>query len=184
MSAETGSCTVDSSFFRLPLQTQHFSLEPLKASDFDDLYAVASDSLLWEQHPEADRWKRSKFRHFFQGGLANDLGCFVIREKQSGRAVGSSRFYGYEVANTCIRIGYTFIAREFWGTSANRELKEVMLLRAFKVTDRVFFDIGPHNFRSIAAVKKLGAAFSHNESDSKAVFVLSQQQWFNTASGC
>jgi predicted glycosyltransferase involved in capsule biosynthesis len=59
-----------------------------------------------------------------------------------------------------------------------------MLLRAFKVTDRVFFDIGPHNFRSIAAVKKLGAVFSHNECDSKAVFVLSQQQWFNTASGC
>jgi RimJ/RimL family protein N-acetyltransferase len=184
MSAETGSCAVDRSVFRLPLQTQHFSLEPLKASDFDDLYAVASDSLLWEQHPEADRWKRSKFRQFFQGGLANDLGCFVVREKQCGRAVGSSRFYGYEVANTCIRIGYTFIAREFWGTSANRELKEVMLLRAFKVTDRVFFDIGPHNFRSIAAVKKLGAVFSHNESDSKAVFVLSQQQWFNTASGC
>ena len=184
MSAETGSCTVDSSVFRLPLQTQHFSLEPLKASDFDDLYAVASDSLLWEQHPEADRWKRSKFQHFFQGGLTNDLGCFVIREKQSGRAVGSSRFYGYEAANTCIRIGYTFIAREFWGTSANRELKEAMLLRAFKVIDRVFFDIGPHNFRSIAAVKKLGAVFSHNESDSKAVFVLSQQQWFNTSSGC
>ena len=184
MSAETGSCTVDSSVFRLPLHTPHFSLEPLKASDFDALYAVASDSLLWEQHPEADRWKRSKFRQFFQGGLANDLGCFVIREEQSGRAVGSSRFYGYEAANTCIRIGYTFIAREFWGTSANRELKEVMLLRAFKVTDRVFFDIGPHNFRSIAAVKKLGAVFSHNECDSKAVFVLSQQQWFNTASGC
>ena len=148
------------------------------------MYAVASDPLLWEQHPEADRWKRSKFRHFFQGGLANDWGCFVIREKQSGRAVGSSRFYGFEAANACIRIGYTFIAREFWGTSANRELKEAMLLRAFKVTDRVFFDIGPHNFRSIAAVKKLGAAFSHNESDSKAVFVLSQQQWFNTSSGC
>ena len=57
-----------------------------------------------------------------------------------------------------------------------------MLLRAFNIVDRVFFDIGPQNYRSIAAVKKLGAVFSHNESDSKAVFELSKQQWFKAFS--
>lgn len=184
MSADAGSVAEDGLGFRVPFQTEHFSLELLSANDFDALYAVASDPLLWEQHPEADRWKRTKFQHFFQGGLANDLGCFVIREKQSSRAVGSSRFYGYDEANRCIRIGYTFIAREFWGTSANREIKEAMLLRAFNIVDRVFFDIGPQNYRSIAAVKKLGAVFSHEESDSKAVFELSKHHWFNTSSGC
>ena len=71
-----------------------------------------------------------------------------------------------------------FIARELWGTSANRKIKEAMLLRAFNVGDRVFFDIGPQNFKSIAAVKKLGAVFSHDESDTKEVYVLSKQQWF------
>ena len=178
MSADAGSVAEDGLVFRLPLQTEHFSLEPLTPSDFDALYAIASDPVLWEQHPEADRWQRSKFQRFFQSGLANDLGCFVIRKKPNGRATGSSRFYGYDQANRCIRIGYTFITREFWGTSANREIKEAMLLRAFNIVDRVFFDIGPQNYRSIAAVKKLGAVFSHNESDSKAVFELSKQQWF------
>ena len=182
MSADAGSAVEDGPVFRLPLRTEHFFLEPLTPKDFDALYAVASDPLLWEQHPEADRWKRSKFQHFFDGGLANDLGCFVISEKRSGRAAGSSRFYGYDGANRCIRIGYTFVARKFWGTSANREIKEAMLLRAFNVVDRVFFDIGPQNFRSIGAVKKLGAVFSHDESDSKAVYVLSKQQWFDTSS--
>ena len=182
MSADAGLATEDGSVFRLPLQTEHFSLEPLAPKDFDALYAVASDPLVWEQHPEADRWKHSKFQHFFDGGLANDLGCFLIREKRSGRAAGSSRFYGYDEANRCIRIGYTFIARKFWGTSANREIKGAMLLRAFNVVDRVFFDIGPQNFRSIGAVKKLGAVFSHDESDSKVVYVLSKQQWFDTSS--
>lgn len=57
-----------------------------------------------------------------------------------------------------------------------------MLMRAFNVVDRVFFDIGPQNYRSIAAVKKLGAVFSHDESDTKAVYVLSKQQWFKTFS--
>ena len=182
MYADAGSAAEGGLVFRRPLQTEHFFLELLTPNDFDALYAVASDPLLWEQHPEADRWQRSKFQRFFQGGLTNDLGCFVIREKRSGRSAGSSRFYGYDEANRCIRIGYTFIAREFWGTSANREIKEAMLLRAFNVIDRVFFDIGPQNFRSIAAVKKLGAVFSHDESDSKAVYVLSKQQWINTDS--
>jgi RimJ/RimL family protein N-acetyltransferase len=182
MSADAGSAAEGGLVFRRPLQTEHFFLELLTPNDFDALYAVASDPLLWEQHPEADRWQRSKFQRFFQGGLTNDLGCLVIREKRSGRPAGSSRFYGYDEADRCIRIGYTFIAREFWGTAANREIKEAMLLRAFNVVDRVFFDIGPQNLRSIAAVKKLGAVFSHDESDTKAVYVLSKQQWFKTSS--
>ena len=182
MSADAGSAAEGGLVFSRPFQTEHFSFEPLTPNDFDALYAVANDPLLWEQHPEADRWKRSKFQHFFDGGIANDLGCFVIKEKRSRRAAGSSRFYGYDEADRCIRIGYTFIARTFWGTAANREIKEAMLMRAFNVVDRVFFDIGPQNYRSIAAVKKLGAVFSHDESDSKAVYVLSKQQWFKTSS--
>ena len=184
MSADAGSAAEDGSVFRLPLQTERFFLEPLTPKDFNALYAVASDPLLWEQHPEADRWNRSKFQHFFQDGLTNDLGCFVIKEKRSGRPAGSTRFYGFDEADRCIRIGYTFIVRELWGTAANREIKKTMLTRAFKVVDRVFFDIGPQNFRSIAAVKKLGAVFSHDESDSKAVYMLSKQQWFKTFRVC
>ncbi len=180
MSADAGPVAEDGLVFRLPLQTEHYSLELLTPNDFAALYAVASDPPLWEQHPEADRWRRSRFQRFFQGGLANDLGCFVIRETPNGRSAGPSRFYGVDEDNRCIRIGYTFVARELWGTSANREIKESMLLRAFNVVDRVFFDIGPQNFRSIAAVKKFGAVFSHDESDTKAVCVLLKQQWFKT----
>ena len=66
MSADAGSAAEDGSVFRPPLQTEHFFLEPLTPKDFNALHAVASDPLLWEQHPEADRWKRSKFQHFFQ----------------------------------------------------------------------------------------------------------------------
>ena len=175
MSAGADSVAENGLVFGHPLQTEHFSLEPLTPNDFDALYAVASDPLLWEQNPEADCWKRFKFQRFFQGGLANDLGCFVIIEKRSGRPAGSSRFYGYDEADRCIRIGYIFTARELWSTSPNREIKEAMLLRAFNVVDPVFFDIGPQSFRSIAAVRKLGAVFSHDESDTKMVNVLSKQ---------
>ena len=138
MSAGAVSAAEYGLVFRRPFQTEHFFLELLTPYDFDALYAVASDPLLWKQHPESDRWKRFKFQRFFHGGLANDLGCFVKIEKRSGRPAGSSRFYGYDEADRCIRIGYTFIARELWGTAANREIKEAVLLRAFNVVDWVF----------------------------------------------
>ena len=163
--------------FPEPFHTQHFSLEGVAESDFESLYAVASDPLIWEQHPESNRWQRNVFSVFFANGLANDLGCFVIRERLTQEVVGSTRYYGYDETDRCVRIGFTFLARKHWGTSANREIKDAMLKRAFKLCESVLFDIGPENRRSITAVEKLGGVYSHTESPTKAVYVLKSSQW-------
>jgi len=39
-------------------------LRPLGREDFHRLYAVASDPLIWEQHPEKDRYKEEIFKRF------------------------------------------------------------------------------------------------------------------------
>ena len=163
--------------FLEPIHTQSFSLEGVAESDFESLYAVASDPLIWEQHPESNRWQRDVFSVFFANGLANDLGCFVIRERLTQEVVGSTRYYGYDETDRCVRIGFTFLARKHWGTSANREIKDAMLERAFKLCESVLFDIGPENRRSITAVEKLGGVYSHTESPTKAVYVLKSSQW-------
>ena len=163
--------------FPEPIHTQSFSLEGVAESDFESLYAVASDPLIWEQHPESNRWQRDVFSVFFANGLANDLGCFVIRERLTQKVVGSTRYYGYDETDRCVRIGFTFLARKHWGTSANREIKDAMLERAFKLCESVLFDIGPENRRSITAVEKLGGVYSHTESPTKAVYVLKSSQW-------
>ena len=163
--------------FPEPFHTQHFSLEGVAESDFESLYEVASDPLIWEQHPESNRWQRAVFSLFFSNGLANDLGCFVIRERLTHEVVGSTRYYGYDEKSRCVRIGFTFLARKHWGTSANREIKDAMLKRAFKLCESVLFDIGPENRRSITAVEKLGGVYSHTESPIKAVYVLKSSQW-------
>lgn len=163
--------------FPEPFYTEHFTLEGVAESDFESLYTVASDPLIWEQHPESNRWQRDIFRAFFSHGLANDLGCFVIRERITQEVVGSTRYYGYDEKNRCVRIGFTFLARKHWGTSANREIKDAMLERAFKFCESVLFDIGPENMRSIMAVEKLGGVYSHTESPTKAVYVLKSSQW-------
>ena len=163
--------------FPEPIHTQHFSLEGVAESDFESLYAVASDPLIWAQHPESNRWQRNVFSVFFANGLVNDLGCFVIRERLTREVIGSTRYYGYDEKDRCVRIGFTFLVRKHWGTSANREIKDAMLDRAFKFCETVLFDIGPENMRSITAVEKLGGVYSHTESPTKAVYVLKLSQW-------
>ncbi|MBY0458018.1 MAG: GNAT family N-acetyltransferase, partial [Gemmataceae bacterium] len=44
-------------------------LRPLRPDDFDALFAVASDPLIWEQHPEPDRYREEVVRGFFQGAV-------------------------------------------------------------------------------------------------------------------
>ena len=45
------------------------TLRPLKVDDFEMLFAVACDPLIWEQHPNHDRWKRDVFENFFRGAM-------------------------------------------------------------------------------------------------------------------
>ncbi len=159
--------------FNVNLETNSFSLEQTTSSDFEPLYGVASNPVLWEQHPEKNRWKRSVFLTFFQGALENDLGCFTIRDKSAGVVIGSTRFYSHDAAGEAVRLGYTFLCPKYWGSGANQEMKEVLLEQAFTIVENVYFDIGKENFRSRKSVEKLGAVECADEEE-KVVYVLSK----------
>ena len=64
-------------------------LRPLRESDFDDLYAAASDPLIWEQHPD-DRHREDVFRRFFAEHLGSG-GALVAVDRRTGRIVGDGR---------------------------------------------------------------------------------------------
>ena len=131
-------------------------LRPLQRDDFDALYSSAADPLIWEQHPEPDRYKREVFQGFFERALESK-GAFAIIERKTGRIIGSSRFYGYDAERREVFVGYTFLERAFWGGHYNRELKQLMLDHAFGFVDRVLFHVGENNLRSQKALQKLGA---------------------------
>ena len=40
-------------------------LRPMQQDDFEALYKVASDKLMWEQHPDPLRWQRPVFEVLF-----------------------------------------------------------------------------------------------------------------------
>jgi RimJ/RimL family protein N-acetyltransferase len=139
---------------------QPISLRPVTASDFEALFAVASDPLIWEQHPEPLRYQRPVFEGFFTGALASG-GALVVTDNQSGEVIGSSRYYEWNPAAREVAIGYTFLARSHWGGAANREMKRLMLEHAFRSVDVVWFHVGKSNWRSRRAMEKIGGRLSH-----------------------
>jgi RimJ/RimL family protein N-acetyltransferase len=137
------------------LNGEILELRPLCAEDFADLFAVACDPLIWQQHPASDRCQEEQFRTFFREGLGSG-GALVAIDRATGRIIGSSRFHGYSAERSEVEIGWTFLARSHWGGRYNGEMKRLMLQHAFQFVNSVIFLVGPHNLRSQRAVEKIG----------------------------
>lgn len=69
-------------------------LRPLRQDDWPALFAVASDPLIWEQHPEADRYREDVFRTFFANAMDSG-GALVAIDRATGAVIGSSRFHNF-----------------------------------------------------------------------------------------
>ena len=148
----TKSASVD---LQPTLKGKLLELRPLRPGDYGDLFAVASDPLIWEQHPAKERCTEEGFRKFFDKALDSG-GALIATDNKNGRVIGTSRFHDYHKEESEIEVGYTFLARSHWGGVYNREMKELMLRHAFAFVDRVVFTVAPENFRSQRAVEKIG----------------------------
>ena len=137
------------------LRGELLELRPLCEADFDELFPVASDPLIWEQHPASDRYKKSEFRVYFREAMESG-GALAVIDCGNGRIIGSTRYWGYERERREIEIGWTFLARACWGGRYNGEMKRLLLDHAFGFVDRVVFIIGPDNIRSQRAVENIG----------------------------
>ncbi len=145
------------SFERQPvLKGDIVELRPLRPDDFDALYAVAADPLIWEQHPASDRYQKDVFIGFFKDALESG-GALIAIDAKTQEVIGSSRFHGLDEERSEVEIGWSFLARSRWGGDYNGEMKQLMLEHAFRYVNSVIFRIGPHNLRSQRSVEKLGA---------------------------
>lgn len=142
--------------FQPTLQGAYVVLRPLRADDYDALYAVAADPLLWEQHPANDRHDETVFRGFFQDAMASG-GALIVLDAATGEVIGSSRYHGYDPERGEVEIGWSFLSRTRWGGTYNGEMKRLMLEHAFRFVTRVVFLVGPENRRSRRALEKIGA---------------------------
>ncbi len=130
------------------------TLHPTVADDHAALFAVASDPMIWDQHPAHDRWQAPVFRAFFDGGLATG-GMLTIRDAADGRVIGTTRFV--PAGDDAVEIGWTFLARSHWRRGYNREVKRLMIDHALAGVSAVRFSAGADNHRSRRAIEALGA---------------------------
>lgn len=123
------------------------TLAPLVAEDWPALYAVASDPLIWAEHPAHDRWREPVFRQFFADALASG-GALTVRDAATGAVCGSTRFDVRCAGPGEVEIGWTFLARDRWGGRTNAAMKRLMIGHALQHFARVIFVVGETNIRS------------------------------------
>lgn len=138
------------------LTNELIKISQLKEEHFDEIYAVASDPLIWEQHPNKNRYQLEVFKTFFKGAIESN-GAVIISDAVTNEVIGCSRYYDFDDKNNSITIGYTFLSRNYWGKNYNHALKKLMFDYAFKFVDKVILHIGATNFRSQKSIEKIGA---------------------------
>lgn len=153
------------------LQSDHLLVRPLTAEDQADLFNVACDPLIWEQHPAKERATAEGFAKFFAQSLATG-GALLVSDRQTGAVIGSSRYFGYDETASEIEIGWTFLSRQYWGGKTNAELKKMMLEHAFQYVNSVVFLVAPENYRSQRAMEKIGGVRDGHRMSASGVYSL------------
>jgi len=87
-------------------------VRPLHIEDFEALYEVAKDPLIWKLHQNPDRHELLVFKDFFKGAL-DSRGAFVIIDKKTKKIIGSSRYRICEKDANAVEIGWTFIGAAY-----------------------------------------------------------------------
>ena len=146
------------------LEGSRVRLEPLDERHLEDLTRVACDDAVW-------RWitglpmDETAFRAWFDGTRANAEADtevpFATIDRDSGRAIGSTRFMTITPEHRRLEIGWTWVGTAHQRTGANREAKYLQLRHAFETLDaeRVEFKTHARNERSRGALLGIGATF-------------------------
>lgn len=155
-------------------------LRPLCLDDKETLFAVAADPLIWEQHPARSRHTKTEFDSFFSESIKSG-GALLVFDAKSDDIIGSSRFYGYDEEKSEVEIGWTFLARSYWGGKYNAELKRLMFEHAFKYVEAIVFYIDPENKRSQKSVEKIGGVRDSGlDSKGRVIYRVEATDYGNT----
>ncbi len=63
------------------LEDEIIQLRPIDDYHFEALYQVASDPLIWTQHPIKDRYKKEVFQFFFDDAIRAQSSFVIIDKK-------------------------------------------------------------------------------------------------------
>ncbi|WP_186019858.1 GNAT family N-acetyltransferase [Burkholderia gladioli] len=141
---------------------QLVELRPLGSVGAEQLLAAAADGELWNLKvtnvPGPDTVE-AYLAKAFEGERAGTVMPFAIVHRETGRVVGSTRFWKIDRANRKLEIGHTWLGASMQRSGANTECKYLLLVHAFEVLGcvRVQFTTDVLNEKSRAAILRIGA---------------------------
>ena len=146
------------------LEGSRVRLEPLHETHLDDLVRVGKDDSIWRWITGLPMDERGLHAWFDQTRANAEAGTevpFATVDRNSDRAIGSTRFMTITPEHRRLEIGWTWVATAFQKSGANREAKLLQLTHAFETLDaeRVEFKTHARNEKSRAALTGIGATF-------------------------
>jgi RimJ/RimL family protein N-acetyltransferase len=153
---------IDPSSMQPTLTGTTVELRPLKADDAPALLQAAADGQLWNMTltvvPGPERVERY-IATALAGRESSTAMPFVIAMRETGRIVGSTRFWKIDRANRKMEIGHTWLAASVQRSGVNTEAKYLLLSHAFEAMKavRVQFTTDELNEKSRAAILRIGA---------------------------
>jgi RimJ/RimL family protein N-acetyltransferase len=145
------------------LEGETVRLEPMAEVHLPALLEAAQDDEIWTYLPVDRPRTASELRTWYDAAIAlRDTGLqfpFTILDRTTGRPIGGTRYLSIAVADSSVEIGHSWLAREFWRSSANTESKYLLLRHAFEELGciRVWFKSDARNLNSHRAIERLGA---------------------------
>jgi RimJ/RimL family protein N-acetyltransferase len=145
------------------LESNVVRLEPLQKSHAHPLFLVGQDSTIWRYIPFPEPTTEAAFEDWIDVALrAQEVGRelpFVIIERTTGRAVGSTRYLNIMAKDRGLEIGSTWLTQDVRRTAVNTACKYLLLGYAFEKLEaiRVQFKTDSRNVTSQRAIERLGA---------------------------
>ena len=144
------------------LENHRALLRPLALTDFEALQPVAATPELWAYtltRADDPTSLAAYLAEAVQGREQQRRYPFLIFDKQTGQAAGSTSYYNVDAADARLSIGYTWIGADFQRTGLNRACKHLLLRHAFEELgcERVELETDSRNHKSRDAMRRMGA---------------------------
>ena len=137
-------------------------LEPLSLEHLDGMINAVKDGELWKlwftsiPTPEkAEAYIKTALEMRKNAGAMP----FIVRDRESNKIIGSTRYFNVDEGNQRLEIGYTWYSESYQRTAANSECKYLLLSHAFEKLEAIAVEFRTHwhNQKSRAAIARLGA---------------------------
>lgn len=148
----------------LTLTGKLVQLEPMRPEHAAALLEAGRSPEVWEFMPAKPTTPQSMASWLERAMAAEVAGReypFIVRRREDGVIVGSSRYLDVQEEDRTAEIGWTWYSPSTWGTAVNPEAKYLLLRHAFEDWHaiRVALKTDIRNRHSKAAIKKLGAVY-------------------------